>query len=79
MTSFMTSTNRVEELLAAGIRLVWVINPQLRTVEIHRPGGKITKLYANDELTGEDVIPGFRCHVADLFPTPEQLAALTSA
>ncbi|HWG44930.1 MAG TPA: hypothetical protein VN688_19330 [Gemmataceae bacterium] len=24
----------------------------------------------NDELDGEDVVPGFRCPVRDLFPRP---------
>lgn len=59
---------KVEEYLAAGIPLVWVINPEVRTVIIHRGDGSVTKLHENDELTGENVIPGFRCKVAELFP-----------
>ena len=60
---------KVEEYLAAGIALVWVIYPEIKTVVIHRADGTLSKLYAGDELTGEGVIPGFRCKVADLFPT----------
>jgi Uma2 family endonuclease len=60
---------KVEEYLAASIPLVWVIDPETRIVLIHRKDGSTTKLRANDELTGEDIVPGFRCHVSELFPT----------
>jgi Uma2 family endonuclease len=59
---------KTEEYLAAGIPLVWVIDPEVRTVVIHRADGTLAKLRENDELTGENVIPGFRCKVAELFP-----------
>jgi Uma2 family endonuclease len=59
---------KVREYLAAGVRLVWVINPDGRTVTIHRPQGPGTVLHEQDELAGETVLPGFRCRIADLFP-----------
>jgi Uma2 family endonuclease len=61
---------KVQEYLTAGARLVWVVNPQARTVEVHRPQGTGTILRENDELDGEDVLPGFRCRVGDLFLPP---------
>jgi Uma2 family endonuclease len=61
---------KVAEYLEAGVRLVWVINPATRMVRVHRADGTVTDLGENDELTGEDVIPGFRCHVGDLFRNP---------
>jgi Uma2 family endonuclease len=61
---------KVEEFLAAGVPLVWVVNPETRTVQVHRPTGPGVILRAGDELTGEDVLPGFRCRVADLFQSP---------
>ncbi len=42
----------------------------MRTVQIYRPDGTNQRLQANDELTGEDVLPGFRCLVSDFFPQP---------
>jgi len=60
---------KIEDYLAAGIPLVWVVYPEVRTVSIHRGDGSVTKLRRHDELTGEDIIPGFRCKVAELFPT----------
>ncbi len=65
---------KVEEYLAAGVALVWVINPETRIVEIHRKNGTVTKLHANDELTGEDVLPGFGCRVEMLFPSAANVA-----
>jgi Uma2 family endonuclease len=59
---------KLREYLRAGVRLVWIVNPEVRTVRIHRLDGSITGLEEKDELSGEDVIPGFRVPVADLFP-----------
>ncbi|MBI3468925.1 MAG: Uma2 family endonuclease [Planctomycetes bacterium] len=65
---------KVAEYLEAGVRLVWVVNPATRSVRVHRRDGTITDLEENDELTGEDVIPGFRCRVGDLFAVPTAAA-----
>lgn len=61
---------KVEELLAAGVRLIWVINPESHTVLVYRANGSIVGLREYDELSGEDVLPGFRCRVAELFAVP---------
>ncbi len=60
---------KVVEYLGAGVRLVWVINPEMRTVHIHRGDGSVGWLREDDELSGEDVLPGFRVRVSSLFPT----------
>jgi len=60
--------NKVLEYLNAGVALVWVINPEARTVHIHRGDGSVGWLREEDELSGEDVLPGFRCRVAMIFP-----------
>jgi Uma2 family endonuclease len=62
---------KVVEYLTAGVRQVWVIDPDNRTVtvrvlDVDQP----TELREHDELTGGDVLPGFRCLVADLFRSP---------
>lgn len=61
--------SKVDEYRAAGVRLVWVINPERHIVYVHRLTGPGAILRDGDELTGEDVIPGFRCPVRELFPT----------
>ena len=63
--------NRVEEkaftYLEAGTQLVWVLKPRSKTVAVYRSETDITLLTRNDTLTGENVIEGFSCQVADLF------------
>jgi Uma2 family endonuclease len=61
---------KLEEYLSAGVRLVRVVYPPTRTVRVVRSDRTGVSLRAEDELSGEDVVPGFRCHVADLFPPP---------
>ncbi len=58
----------LEDYRKAGVALVWVINPNSRTVRIHRGDGSVRYLYEDDELSGEDVVPGFRCAVRELLP-----------
>jgi Uma2 family endonuclease len=59
---------KVEEYIRAGVRLIWVIHPETQVVQVVRGDGTGYRLRAQDDLTGEDVIPGFRCRVSDLFP-----------
>lgn len=69
---------KVQEYLEAGVRLVWQVNPETRTVWVHRADGSVSKLRANDELSGEDVVPGFRCPVRDLFPPSQPTNGATA-
>ena len=59
---------KIEEYLRVSVTLVWVIDPRTRTVDVYRPDGSVTRLREADELTGEAVVPGFRCRVSELFP-----------
>ena len=56
--------------LEAGTRLVWVIEPGSKTVFVYRSETDITLLTSEDTLTGEDVVEGFVCQVAELFELP---------
>lgn len=70
---------KVEEYLGAGVRLVWVINPELRTVRVHRRDGSVGLLREADGLDGEDVLPGFACPIRGLFPAPTAAVAPPAA
>ena len=59
---------KIEEYLAAGVRLVWVINPEARIAVIHRLDGSMAKVREGQELSGEDVVPGFRCLLSACLP-----------
>ncbi|MFN0088496.1 MAG: Uma2 family endonuclease [Blastocatellia bacterium] len=58
---------KVEEWLASGVRLVWVVNPKRRTVAVYHSLMDVKILSENDDLEGEDVVPGFRHRIADIF------------
>jgi Uma2 family endonuclease len=58
---------RVKEYLVAGVRLIWVINPDSGIVQVYRADGSWTRLTPEDDLSGEDVVEGFSCRIADLF------------
>ena len=53
--------------LSYGVRLVWVVHPDTRTVDAHRPQSGALTLTRNDTLEGFDVLPGFTCNVSDIF------------
>ena len=53
--------------LDAGVRVVWVVDPQARLAAVHHPGGLVTVLRQDGVLEGEDVLPGFRLPLAPLF------------
>ncbi len=57
---------KVADYLAAGTRLVWVIDPGLRRVSVYPPLLTPRVLGPVDTLDGGDVLPGFQARVEDL-------------
>jgi len=57
---------KVQLYLRHGTRLVWVINPRLRSATVYHPDGAARLLRADDALNGEDVLPGFTCPLAGI-------------
>ncbi len=53
--------------LGSGTQMVWVIEPGSKTVIVYRSETDIKLLTREDTLTGEDVVEGFSCQVAQLF------------
>ncbi|HZT82057.1 MAG TPA: Uma2 family endonuclease [Gemmataceae bacterium] len=58
---------KVDEYLAAGVALVWLVNPHFRTVTVHRPGAEPELFNVTQELPAEPHLPGFRVPVARIF------------
>ena len=58
---------KVAEYLKRGVRMVWLLDIEDRSVTICRGPGEGRVLWDTSILTGEDVLPGFSCPVADLF------------
>ena len=58
---------KVAEWLAAGARMVIVVNPRRRSVRVHRSPTDIDDLVEGDSIDGHDVVPGWSMPVSDLF------------
>jgi Uma2 family endonuclease len=55
--------NKMQEYLASGLRLGWLINPKDKQVEIYRQGKEVEVVGIPVMLSGEDVLPGFSLEV----------------
>ena len=69
---------KLEDYLRAGVKLIWVINPETRTLQVYYPDGTSRRLHEADEVSGDNVIPGFRCSVATLFPAALEVPPATT-
>jgi Uma2 family endonuclease len=58
---------KVGRYLVAGVMLVWIVDPDEETVTIYRIGGEREILNRADELSGENVLPGFHIPAAMIF------------
>ena len=64
----LTEVNaKVAEWLAAGTLAVVVVNPRNLTVRIHRSQTDVVILNADDVLEVQDIVPGWRMAVANIF------------
>ncbi|MBD2111098.1 MULTISPECIES: Uma2 family endonuclease [Cyanophyceae] len=60
-----TLREKMQEYMASGVRLGWLINPKDQQVEIYRPGQEAEVRSLPTQLSGESVLPGF---VLDVSP-----------
>lgn len=58
---------KTSEYFDAGVREVWVVDPDLKTVQVFRPDKPPRTLRASDMIESDDVLPGFSCPVDDFF------------
>jgi Uma2 family endonuclease len=64
---------KITDYLGNGVDLVWLIDPEDRSVTVFRRDRGPLRVAEDGELTGDDILPDFRCRVADLFYLPEDL------
>jgi Uma2 family endonuclease len=57
---------RIGDLLDAGTRLIWVIDPERRTALVIHPGGDVRMFGEDGVLDGEDLLPGFALPLRDI-------------
>ncbi len=61
--------NKIIQYLASGVRLIWIIYPVSQTIEVYRlpDGMRSLRLLKEDELDGENIVPGFKLKISELF------------
>jgi Uma2 family endonuclease len=65
---FTRVQRKVNHYLKCGIRMIWVVDAEDRSVTVYRPDQPLRILNNSDSLSGEEIVPGFSCRVGDLFP-----------
>ena len=58
---------RIDEYLTSGVDAVIIVDPDLKSVELHRPSRAMLTLADADTLDLDDVLPGFHCRVGEMF------------
>jgi Uma2 family endonuclease len=61
---------KIAEYLRAGVKVVWLADPEVKTVSVYRPNHHHVVLKSADDLSGGEDLPGFSCKVADFFRLP---------
>lgn len=61
---------KIRDYFAAGVRQIWLISLELREVHVYDAPKSITYLTEEDELINENLLPGFRCRISELFKQP---------
>jgi Uma2 family endonuclease len=58
---------KIDDYFKAAVRRIWIVNPERRSVRIHRAPGDLDELVGEAELVDEAILPGFRVALAALF------------
>lgn len=60
-------SEKLLEYLEAGVKQVWLVSQKLRSITIWRSPTEAEVFAGDRELTTEDLLPGFRCSLKDIF------------
>jgi len=71
-----TIQSKMEEYMANGARLGWLLDPEARRAYVYRPGAEVEETEA-DELSGEGVLPGFTLRLPPIWETRTRFAKRT--
>jgi Uma2 family endonuclease len=65
--NFSDLKNKMEDYIAAGCRLAWLIDPQARKTWVYAENGDIQTIPFEELLSGGTVLTGFDLRLADVF------------
>lgn len=60
-------TEKVNDYLAAGVPLVWLVDPDFEAITVYRQGQPAELFNMTHEITADPHLPGFRTPVARIF------------
>lgn len=63
-------SNKVLEYLEAGVKQVWIVSPEIRTVTIFRSMEQVQVFSGDRVLESPDLLPGFHCLLTEIFSVP---------
>jgi len=61
-------SNKVLEYLEAGVKQVWIVSPEIRSVTIFRSMEQVQVFSGDKVLESSDLLPGFQCPLKEIFP-----------
>jgi Uma2 family endonuclease len=61
---------KITDYLRNGVFLVWIIDPERRTVTVYTPDNGPRVFEERQTVTGGNVLPGLKCKVDDFFRLP---------
>jgi Uma2 family endonuclease len=65
--SLMEAMQKIREYCAIGVKMVWIVDPQSRTVYVFRSVTDMREVRGTDRLPGDHILPEFDVPVAALF------------
>ncbi len=60
---------KVDDYLEAGVQQVWLVLPEQKSITIYRSPFDVTVFQDEMELVAEDLLPGFRYRLSEIFKT----------
>ena len=63
---------KIAEYFRAGVRVIWMVNAEMRSVSVHRSPDRWMTLRESDTLDGGEVLPGFLLPLRELFAELER-------
>lgn len=62
---------KIREYLKAGVKQVWLVEPEFHTIAIYKPPMKSETLTLEDTITCEEILPNFNLPLSEIFRQPK--------